>query len=220
MGKKGMRSKKAKDMSQTEVKSTSDITKPEAQDPEVLIKTLVAKGKKKGFLTYEEINESLPDDAVSAKRLEKLLGTLDEMGIALVDENDADAQGAGKVDEDFEEDAEPVEEEEEAGAEEEADEDEVLEKEFVEGEVSHRIDDPIRMYLTQMGQIPLLTRKDEIALARKIEIARMVFRRDFMVPAFHRAVMLAALEASDARNPRVEARALSLLDSEYELAWE
>ena len=52
------------------------------QDPEQLIKTLVAKGKKKGFLTYEEINESLPDDAVSAKRLEKLLGTLDEMGIA------------------------------------------------------------------------------------------------------------------------------------------
>ncbi len=62
----------------------------------------------------------------------------------------------------------------------ESEEDEVLEKEFVEGEVSHRIDDPIRMYLTQMGQIPLLTRKDEIALARKIEIARMVFRRKML----------------------------------------
>jgi uncharacterized protein (TIGR02265 family) len=50
--------------------------------------------------------------------------------------------------------------------------------------------------------------------------ARMVFRRDFMVPAFHRAVMLAALEASDARSPRVVARALGLLDSEYELDWD
>jgi uncharacterized protein (TIGR02265 family) len=50
--------------------------------------------------------------------------------------------------------------------------------------------------------------------------AHMTFRRDFMVPAFHRAVMLAALEASDARNPRVEGRALGLLDSEYELSWE
>jgi uncharacterized protein (TIGR02265 family) len=50
--------------------------------------------------------------------------------------------------------------------------------------------------------------------------ARMVFRRDFMVPAFHSAVMLAALEASDAENPRVEARALGLLDSEYELSWD
>ena len=45
---------------------------------------------------------------------------------------------------------------------------------------SKRIDDPIRMYLTQMGQIPLLTRKDEISLARKIEIARMAFRRKML----------------------------------------
>lgn len=50
--------------------------------------------------------------------------------------------------------------------------------------------------------------------------ARLVFKRDFMVPAFHRAVMLAALEASDAKRPRVEARATSLLDSEYDLSWE
>jgi len=175
-----MRSKKAKDMSPTEVKSTSDIAKSEVQDPELLLKTLIAKGKKKGYLTYEEINESLPDDAVSAKRLEKLMSTLDEMGVALVDEGDTDVHGIGKVDEDFEEEAEPVDEEEEAEPEVGGEEDEGLEKEFAESEVSHRIDDPIRMYLTQMGQIPLLTRNDEIALARKIEIARMVFRRKML----------------------------------------
>jgi RNA polymerase primary sigma factor len=167
-------------MNQTEVQGTSDDTKARAQDPELLIKTLIAKGKKKGFLTYEEINESLPDDAVSAKQLEKVLGTLDEMGITLVDEADAENQRLGKADEDFEEDAEPVDEEEVGARAEEAEEDELLEKEFVESEVSHRIDDPIRMYLTQMGQIPLLTRKDEIALARKIEVARMVFRRKML----------------------------------------
>jgi uncharacterized protein (TIGR02265 family) len=50
--------------------------------------------------------------------------------------------------------------------------------------------------------------------------ARMTFRRDFMVPAFHAAVMRAALEASDATDPRVEGRALGLLDSEYDLSWE
>ncbi len=180
MAKKGMRSKKAKNMTQTEVQSTSDSAKSEAPNPELLIKTLVAKGKKKGFLTYEEINESLPDDAVTAKRLEKLLETLDEMGIALVDESDAEAHGASKIDGEFEEDAEPVDEEEAGDVEGDAEEDEALEKEFVESEVSHRIDDPIRMYLTQMGQIPLLTRKDEISLARKIEIARMVFRRKML----------------------------------------
>lgn len=50
--------------------------------------------------------------------------------------------------------------------------------------------------------------------------ARMRFKRDFMVPAFHRAVMIAALEAAEARNPRVAGRATGLLDSEYELSWE
>lgn len=50
--------------------------------------------------------------------------------------------------------------------------------------------------------------------------ARMVFRRDFMVPAFHAAVMQAALEASDAKRPRVTARATGLLDSEYDLTWD
>jgi RNA polymerase primary sigma factor len=181
VAKKGIKPKKAKGMNPTEVQSTSDNTKTEVQDPESLMKSLIAKGKKKGFLTYEEINESLPDDAVSAKQLEKVLSTLDEMGISLIDENDAEAQALAKGDEDFEEDAEPADEEESPQQEApESEEDEVLEKEFVEGETSHRIDDPIRMYLTQMGQIPLLTRKDEIALARKIEIARMVFRRKML----------------------------------------
>jgi len=181
VAKKGMKPKKAKDMSPTEVQSTSDNVKAAVQDPESLMKSLIAKGKKKGFLTYEEINECLPDDAVSAKQLEKVLGTLDEMGISLIDENDTEAQALAKGDEDFAEDAAPAEEEEAHEREApESEEDEVLEKEFVEGEVSHRIDDPIRMYLTQMGQIPLLIRKDEISLARKIEIARMVFRRKML----------------------------------------
>jgi RNA polymerase primary sigma factor len=60
------------------------------------------------------------------------------------------------------------------------DDDELLERQLIGEEVSRRIDDPIRMYLTQMGQIPLLTRKSEIALARKIEIARMAFRRKML----------------------------------------
>lgn len=50
--------------------------------------------------------------------------------------------------------------------------------------------------------------------------ARMTFRRDFMPPAFHRGVIVAGLEASEARNPRVTARATGLLDSEYDIAWE
>ena len=168
-------------MNQTDVKeieqqATKSVPPPDAEQ---LIKALVAKGKKRGFLTYEEMNDSLPDDAVSASRLERLLGALDEMGIRLVDENDAEARRLEKSDEGFEDDAEARGEEgdsEEKGS----GEGEGIEKELVEADVSRRIDDPIRMYLTQMGQIPLLTRKDEISLARKIEIARMAFRRKML----------------------------------------
>ncbi len=172
------KSKKATDMNQTEVSETSEASP--VQDAEQLIKTLIAEGKKHGFLTYEEMNDALPDEAVSASRLERLLATLDEMGISLIDESDAEARRARKADEGFEEDAAPASED---GASEEGESEEAegaLEKGLVEGEVSRRIDDPIRMYLTQMGQIPLLTRKDEISLARKIEIARMAFRRKML----------------------------------------
>ena len=187
MAKKAVKSKskKAADMDQTEVieETTPDISEAQdteqSQDAEQLIKTLVAKGKKRGFLTYEEMNDALPDDAVSASRLERLLATLDEMGISLIDESDAEARRAKKGEDGFEEDAAPSSDEDES-EDEESEEDGGIEKEIVEAEVSRRIDDPIRMYLTQMGQIPLLTRKDEISLARKIEIARMAFRRKML----------------------------------------
>jgi len=154
------------------------------EDAEQQIKTLIEKGEKKGFLTYEEMNRDLPDEAVSPSRLESLLATLDAMGVSLVDEDDVESQQAGKAEAEFEADEELSEEqeegEEESTAKEHLREDELLERELVEGEISRRIDDPIRMYLTQMGQIPLLTRQSEIALARKIEITRMAFRRKML----------------------------------------
>jgi len=150
-------------------------------DPEQQIKMLIKKGEKKGFLTYEEMNEDLPEDAISPSRLDRLLATLDEKGISLVDEADVESQQLGKDQEDeFEEPAESLDNEDINKEQQLKDEDELLEKRLVGEEVSRRIDDPIRMYLTQMGQIPLLTRKSEIALARKIEIARMTFRRKML----------------------------------------
>jgi RNA polymerase primary sigma factor len=180
--KKEEKSKKAVDMNQTPVNPAPEAAK--VQDADQVITTLIAKGKKKGYLTYEEMNDALPDDAVGGGRLEKLLSSLDEMGVSVIDEADVAARQEGKGEEGFEEDAVPAvaEEEEPAVAEEEEghEDEEFIEKEIVSGEFSRRIDDPIRMYLTQMGQIPLLSRKDEISLARKIEIARMVFRRKML----------------------------------------
>ncbi len=127
------------------------------------VKKLIAKGKQRGYLTYEEMNEDLPNDAVSPDKLDSLLMTLDELGIELLDESEVDRREAFA---DGEEEEAPAEKEEEEKAEVE---------ELESG--SRRIDDPVRMYLTQMGEIPLLTREQEINLARKIEMTRMHFRR-------------------------------------------
>jgi RNA polymerase primary sigma factor len=141
------------------------------------IKALIEKGKKKGFLTYEEMNDQLPEEAISPARLDSLLMTLDEMGINLLDEADVEKQ----AEEAFESSEETFGDEKDIDADEEQlKEDELLEKELVGEEVGKRIDDPIRMYLTQMGEIPLLTRDDEISLARKIELTRMAFRRKML----------------------------------------
>ena len=154
---------------------------PAGGEDEKIINALVAKGRKRGFLTYEEINKELPDDIVAGNRLEELLASFDDMGISLVDEADADKNnansGRGRPAAAFDS-ADDDDDEEPSGT--QLREDAVLEKELVETDNSRRIDDPIRMYLTQMGQIPLLNRESEIALARKIEISRMSFRRKML----------------------------------------
>ena len=142
------------------------------------IKSLIEKGGKKGFLTYDEMNKGLSEEDVSSARLDRVLATLDEMGIELVDE-----AGAQKhQDEEFEEEEteEQLEQEESDEEEDQVTADVLLEKQLLEPETTRRIDDPIRMYLTQMGQIPLLNRKAEITLARKIEMARKDFRRKLL----------------------------------------
>ncbi|MFI5402290.1 MAG: RNA polymerase sigma factor RpoD [Planctomycetota bacterium] len=149
----------------------------ETFDPDV--KHLIDEGRKKGFLTYEEINRVLPDDLVSSEKLDALLLHLDEMGVQLIDETEA----AG---------AEAEEEEEEEEGTETADgepRDEALDllDEETDGPIpdetaplgtgsTEKIDDPVRMYLTQMGEIPLLSRDEEIMLAKKIELTRRRYR--------------------------------------------
>ncbi|HET6427724.1 MAG TPA: RNA polymerase sigma factor RpoD [Phycisphaerae bacterium] len=130
------------------------------------VRSVIALGKSRGYLTYEEMNEQLPDDA-DPDKLASLLMTLDEMGIELLDEAELDARGkfADGTERSRKRDAE--------------DEDDDRSAEIDSGiDVDRtRIDDPVRMYLTQMGEIPLLTRPQEIALAKKIEMTRMHFRR-------------------------------------------
>jgi len=135
---------------------------------EAKIRIIIETGKKNGFLTYEQINDQLPDEAITPARLDSLLMTLDELGVQIHDEGDA-----LKVSEEDFTDTEAVGVEEDELA---VKEDEELERVVGESE-GRRIDDPVRMYLTQMGEIPLLSREEEISLAKKIELARLAFRR-------------------------------------------
>src|SRR6266478_4787852 len=123
------------------------------------LKALLDSGKDKGYLTYSQVNEYLPDDAVNPEKLDQLLLVLEEQGIELIDESEAEERESVPG----------------PRSEEEARND--LDLSFMDEEDSRRIDDPVRMYLTQMGEIPLLKREEEISLAKKIEVTRKRFRR-------------------------------------------
>jgi RNA polymerase primary sigma factor len=158
------------------------------------VQILLDLGTSRGYLTYEELNEKLPDEVVSPDKLDSLLMKIDEMGIRLIDEMDvADFNRKGKKAKPQSAPASPsagnghaavaekapvkeqAAEDEPAAEDEDEDIDLNLEEELAEA-TTKRIDDPVRMYLTQMGEIPLLTREQEIALAKKIEITRKIFR--------------------------------------------
>ena len=138
-----------------------------ATDPvEVSVLELMEKGRKRGYLTWEELNETLPDEAVLPDRLESILQRLEELAIDVIDEAEAEKMA-------FVDDASATKKKKAY----EPDEVVPAEEEFPVEAPSRRIDDPVRMYLTQMGEIPLLTRAQEIALAKKIELTRTAFRR-------------------------------------------
>ena len=140
------------------------------------IKHLVQKGKEKGYLTYEELNDMLPDDAdISPEKIDDILMMLDELGIDLIDETEIESRDVADAEE------APVFQE--------------VDLEFGEvPTITEKIDDPVRMYLTQMGEIPLLTRDEEIMLAKKIEITRKRFLKKVLHSDLSLATCLRILE--------------------------
>jgi len=141
VAKKKIRAQKPNQESQQAGTNAESSTSAKIKDAEQQIKTLIEKGRKKGYLTYEETNEDLPDEGVSPARLDSLLATLDEMGINLLDEADVKKQ---EEEEEFEVSKEPLDDEETV-SEKQLKEDELLEKRLTGAEAPHRIDDPIRI---------------------------------------------------------------------------
>jgi RNA polymerase primary sigma factor len=120
------------------------------------LKNLIALGKERGFLTYAEINDHLPDDMVDAEQIESIISTFNDMGIQVFDEAPAteellmsDAVPAVVDDEEAEEEAEQA-------------------LSSVDSEFG-RTTDPVRMYMREMGSVELLTREGEIEIAKRIE---------------------------------------------------
>jgi RNA polymerase primary sigma factor len=123
------------------------------------VKKLVARGKERGYVTYDELNAALPSEQVSSELIEDTMAMLSELGINVVEAEEAEeGEGAAKP---------PAKAE---GAEEE--EEEAEEGGNVNEETLGRTDDPVRMYLREMGSVELLSREGEIAIAKRIEAGR------------------------------------------------
>ncbi|HMC91136.1 MAG TPA: RNA polymerase sigma factor region1.1 domain-containing protein, partial [Allosphingosinicella sp.] len=130
---------------------------------EASIKKLVARAKKRGYVTYDELNDALPQDQMSSEQIEDVMSALNELGVQVVEneERDEDEEGGERA-------AEP---EIDASDDDGTGEGEryIVEK---KKETVDRTDDPVRMYLREMGAVELLSREGEIAIAKRIEAGR------------------------------------------------
>ncbi|MYM56443.1 RNA polymerase sigma factor RpoD [Thalassovita mangrovi] len=142
-------------------KDTED-RKPDDQDAEVsldmsqaAVKRMIAEAREKGYITYDQLNQVLPPDQVSSEQIEDVMSMLSEMGINIIEDEEAE------------------EEEQKSTA--------VVDVSSNRGEVAlssggaeklDRTDDPVRMYLREMGSVELLSREGEIAIAKRIEAGR------------------------------------------------
>ncbi|MDD9878889.1 MAG: sigma-70 family RNA polymerase sigma factor, partial [Magnetovibrio sp.] len=143
----------------TAAATTTEAEKPQAEggDGPLIdtlggaVKQMIAKGKEKGFVTYDDLNTALPPDQVSSEQIEDTMSMLSEMGINVVESDDAEDKDDSAAE------AEP-------------------ESAPATGNVNEadlgRTDDPVRMYLREMGSVELLSREGEIAIAKRIEAGR------------------------------------------------
>jgi Sigma-70 factor, region 1. len=152
-------------------KASKETEKPEAGAPEAsndsplidqndaAVKKLIKVAKKRGYVTYEELNAVLPSDEVSSEQIEDFMSMFSEMGINVVDEDEVEETEVEKDDDD-------------TGSEVATATGTAVANTSNTKSGSDRTDDPVRMYLREMGSVELLSREGEIAIAKRIEAGR------------------------------------------------
>jgi len=145
-------------------------SRPMGDSTEAAVKKMIAKAKERGYISYDELNAALPTEEMSSEKIEDIMTMLSEMGINVIDG-----------------DEEPEE------AESSDDEEEQEQEEFKttdKKEAGDRTDDPVRMYLREMGSVELLSREGEIAIAKRIEAGRATMIEGLcMSPLTFRAII-------------------------------
>jgi RNA polymerase primary sigma factor len=141
------------------VKDSDDDGKVVEQETEITldmsqaaVKKMIADARERGYITYDQLNAALPPEQVSSEQIEDVMSMLSEMGINVIEEETEEAEPAGELVE-----ASTSREVAIAGT---------------QAETLDRTDDPVRMYLREMGSVELLSREGEIAIAKRIEAGR------------------------------------------------
>src|SRR5271167_2625037 len=118
------------------------------------IKKMLARGRERGYVTYDELNAALPQDQVSSEQIEDTMTMLSEAGINVIESEEGEEPAAADAEAD------------------DGDGNEARASGNLDDEDIGRTDDPVRMYLREMGSVELLSREGEIAIAKRIEAGR------------------------------------------------
>src|SRR5229473_3621558 len=165
MASKAKTAQKEKEKEETpekEASETPDTPLPLLDLSDAAVKKLIRSAKKRGYVTHDQINSVLPSEEVNSEQIEDVLAMFSEMGVNVVETEEASEEG--------EEQREEPDEEGESGK-----LVEVQQKVSVKSEAkepTERTDDPVRMYLREMGSVELLSREGEIAIFKRIETGR------------------------------------------------
>src|SRR5215471_1974605 len=162
--KAAQKEKEKEEAPEKEGAETPDTPLPLLDLSDAAVKKLIRTAKKRGYVTHDEINSVLPSEEVNSEQIEDVLAMFSEMGVNVIETEEASDEEGGEHQEPEEEpeseSGELVEVQQKVPAKSEA------------KEPTERTDDPVRMYLREMGSVELLSREGEIAIAKRIEAGR------------------------------------------------